>query len=280
MPADWSKQEVEAIVADYFAMLELELAGEPYSKAARRRNLSSLLNNRSEGSIEFKHQNISAVLIKYGHPYISGYKPRWNYQGLLEDIVLAFWERPANLDELFEKFAREEAFLVKPPDYTSFLVDPPQPSLDQAQEYEPFYRQKSLSRPNYLLIEQQNRYLGELGEELVLNYERWRLIDAGQETLSESVEWISKEKGDGAGFDILSKNNNGTDRYIEVKSTKLGERVPIYFTRNELHFSQEHPSDYFLYRVFNLRKSPRFFMKKGAIDTFWNIEAVSYIGRL
>ncbi|MCO6492482.1 MAG: DUF3883 domain-containing protein [Phaeodactylibacter sp.] len=106
------------------------------------------------------------------------------------------------------------------------------------------------------------------------------MIHNGKEHLSESVEWVSKEKGDGAGFDILSKNLNGTDRYIEVKSTKLGERVPIYFTRNELYFSREHASNYFLYRVFNLRKEPRFFIKNGAIDSSWNIEPVSFIGRI
>ena len=31
-PRDWSEQEVRLIVADYFAMLEAELQGEPYKK--------------------------------------------------------------------------------------------------------------------------------------------------------------------------------------------------------------------------------------------------------
>ncbi|MCB9352423.1 MAG: DUF3883 domain-containing protein [Lewinellaceae bacterium] len=278
MAANWSKLEVEAIVADYFEMLSLELTGESYSKTARRRNLSSQLNSRSKGSIEFKHQNISAVLIKYGFPYILGYKPRSNYQGLLENVILNFLAKSNNVTELFESFAREEAQTKKVYDYSSLLVDPPQ--IDPVMESESQYGNPSLNKPNYLLIEQQNRSLGEKGEELILNYERWRLIDGGKEKLSESIEWVSKEQGDGAGFDILSKNLNGTDRYIEVKSTKLGEKVPIYFTKNELRFSQVHASDYFLYRVFNLKKKPKFFIKNGAIDSFWNVEPVSFIGRL
>jgi hypothetical protein len=84
---DWSREEVEATVADYFAMIEAELAGTRYHKTEHRRQLLPMLDARSEGSIEFKHQNISAVLIALGFPYISGYKPRSNYQHLLYEVV-------------------------------------------------------------------------------------------------------------------------------------------------------------------------------------------------
>ena len=59
---DWSEQEVGLIVADYFTMLEKELLGKPYSKTEHRRSLAPKLGGRSDGSIEFKHANISAVL--------------------------------------------------------------------------------------------------------------------------------------------------------------------------------------------------------------------------
>src|SRR5262249_9215637 len=73
---DWSEQEVRLIVAAYFEMLERELLGKPFSKAEHRRGLAPRLDARSDGSIEFKHQNISAVLTGLGMPYIEGYKPR------------------------------------------------------------------------------------------------------------------------------------------------------------------------------------------------------------
>ncbi len=63
MPADWSRVEVEATVSDYLAMLASELASVPYSKTAHRQHLIQSLNNRTEQSVEFKHANISAVLI-------------------------------------------------------------------------------------------------------------------------------------------------------------------------------------------------------------------------
>ena len=68
-----SPEEVDLIVADYFLMLRSELAGESYSKAGHNRALQPLLDGRSKSSVEFKHQNISAVLIGLGMPYIDGY---------------------------------------------------------------------------------------------------------------------------------------------------------------------------------------------------------------
>ena len=83
MSTNWSKYEVELTIIDYFQMLNLEINGQNYQKSAFRELLLPRLNNRSHGSIEFKHQNISAVLLKYKLPYIIGYKPRVNYQTLL-----------------------------------------------------------------------------------------------------------------------------------------------------------------------------------------------------
>lgn len=87
MPASWTGEEVAAIVADYFTMLAAELLGQEYSKAEHRRNLARLLNSRTNAAIELKHQNISAVLIELGLPYIEGYKPLHNYQQSAVDGV-------------------------------------------------------------------------------------------------------------------------------------------------------------------------------------------------
>ena len=84
---DWSRVEVEAIVADYLQMLTLELAGQTYSKTKHRLELLQKLRDRSEPSIEFKHCNISAAMIDLGFPYIRGYKPRSNYQALLVTVA-------------------------------------------------------------------------------------------------------------------------------------------------------------------------------------------------
>jgi hypothetical protein len=87
MPEGWSRGEVEATIADYFSMLDMELRDQPYNKAEHNRALQRILNNRSHGSVERKHQNISAILIGVGYPYIDGYKPLGNYQELLRIVV-------------------------------------------------------------------------------------------------------------------------------------------------------------------------------------------------
>ncbi len=121
----WSRFEVEAIVADYFAMLEKELRGEAYNKTEYRRRLLPLLQERTEGSIEYKHQNISAVLIDLGYPYVDGYKPQRNYQQLLHDVIEGRLDGAHTLNELLLDAVTRT---VEPPSFDDILrrlVDPP-----------------------------------------------------------------------------------------------------------------------------------------------------------
>ncbi len=273
MASDWSKYEVELIVMDYFEMLHLEISSEKYSKTSNRNELLTKLNNRSPGSIEFKHQNISAVLVKYGLPYIIGYKPRHNYQAMLEETILSYLSTQEMLSKDFEKFVHDAPPITKDFYYSALLVRAPQKIPIQDYQFDHI----RLRIPDYLKLEQQNSLLGTRGEDLILKYEKWRLINSGKDALSDKVEWISREQGDGAGFDILSKNVNGTNRYIEVKTTKLGDRVQIYFSRNEFDFSKRKSSDYYLYRVFNFYRDPKFFVKNGSFDSFCRVEPTAFI---
>src|SRR5690606_15710516 len=89
-------------VADYFDMLSDELASRPYVKAEHRRALQPRLDGRTEGSIEFKHQNISAWLIEQGLPYIDGYKPLHHYQASIGRAVREHLRRFPQLLGRFE----------------------------------------------------------------------------------------------------------------------------------------------------------------------------------
>ena len=126
MSDSWSREEVEAAVADYFVMLRKELNREGYNKAEHNRRLQLLLANRSRGSIERKHQNISAVFLELGYPYIDGYKPLGNYQELLAEVVL---EKLTVAMGLNEAVALNVAAAVVEPsviqDVLSMLVPPP-----------------------------------------------------------------------------------------------------------------------------------------------------------
>jgi hypothetical protein len=57
----WSPDENRETVRAYFAMLANDLLGTPYNKAEYRRSLMQRVH-RPEKAIEFKHQNVSAVL--------------------------------------------------------------------------------------------------------------------------------------------------------------------------------------------------------------------------
>src|SRR5665213_2687832 len=87
MSDDWSPEEVAATVADYFVMLEHQFLKQSFNKREHNRYLQTILRGRSAGAVEFKHANISAILIEIGFPYVEGYKPRGNYQELLKDEV-------------------------------------------------------------------------------------------------------------------------------------------------------------------------------------------------
>src|SRR5579883_3227358 len=100
MAEAWSRDEVEAAVADYFSMLSKDLRGESYSKAAHNRGLQTILRGRSRGSVERKHQNISAILLEHGYPYIDGYKPLGNYQELLRVVVEERLGRAGELEKV------------------------------------------------------------------------------------------------------------------------------------------------------------------------------------
>ena len=266
---DWTKEEVSLIVSDYFEMLQLELKHKGYNKTAYRKLLIPLLNNRSNGSVEFKHQNISAALINMGLPYIDGYKPRFRYQKqMLENEIAEYIKKhQLTLERNFENFADEK--IIKPLKTVSYdEVLEEAPNVSEFTEREPLYRPV---RINYLEKEQNNRFLGEQGESFVIEYEKRRLINAGKNNLADKIDWVSKELGDGLGYDILSRNNNGTDRFIEVKTTKLAKETPIYLSKTEISFASKKQNDFYLYRVFDFDKQPRLFIQNGKYESFCKV---------
>src|ERR1700677_439734 len=83
---DWQDDELDAIIADYFAMLAADLSGQPYIKSRHSAALMAQIG-RTHRSVEFKHQNISAVLDELGMAWIPGYKPKRNYQNAIFDVI-------------------------------------------------------------------------------------------------------------------------------------------------------------------------------------------------
>lgn len=275
MAEDWSDIEVELIVADYFAMLAQELKGEVYNKTAYRKVLSPKLNGRSDGSIEFKHQNISAALVDLGKPYIKGYKPRGNYQEKLIQHLSIYLDRNTLLEPLFLTFSDEAVPVPVIKDF-AHLVESPPVRENMAKELKAKYNRRPV-KINYLEREQQNSALGKAGEEYVLEYEKWRLQQEGKAHLIDKIEWVSKFD-DSAGYDIHSFNADGTERLIEVKTTKLSKETPFFFSKAEYECSKTNTSAYHLYRLFDFNENPRMFIHQGSFDDFCKVEPTMYKG--
>jgi hypothetical protein len=280
--SNWSREEVEAIVADYFHMLTQELSGQAYNKAEHRRALQERLRDRSEGSVGRKHSNISAVLVELGCPYISGYKPLVNYQQLLFDVV----EARLLADRVFDQsaLAATELPATAPlhADLSLVLTEAPK-LVAQAEEGTDARIRQSRTRVgvvrDYLAREARNRSLGSAGESFVVAYERYRLHSNGASNLSDRVEHVAATKGDGLGFDVLSFELDGRERFIEVKTTTFGKETPFFVSRGEVRFSQEAGEQFHLYRLFEFRRSPRLFDLRGSVQANCILDPVSYLAR-
>ena len=268
----WTDEENDLIVADYFAMLAEDMAGRPYNKAQHRRSLMPLLRSRTEGSIEFKHQNISAVLKGLGEDWIPGYKPAFNFQMTLVDAVARWlaWN-PAWLGRMPgtrpATGLREDTQIWIGPSPTLSNQLPPQ-ELEQmlhvARKFDVAGR------------DERNRALGRAGEERVVAHERSTLEIAGRDDLAQKVRWVSEEDGDGAGYDIASFTPDGRERLIEVKTTNGWERTPFYISRNELAVAEERRSEWCLFRLWNFSRAPKAFELHPPLGTHVALTATVY----
>lgn len=267
MSEHWTDEEVEATVADYFAMLTKELARVPYNKKQHNRDLQRLLNSRSGAAIEFKHQNISAVLIELGYPYIEGYKPASNYQRLLREVIAARLVADHALTAVTATAVAEPVTVLPSAlDWDSVQVPPPVRDVTHGRVYDrPAAGTTVVRGVNYLERESRNRSLGAAGEDYVLRLEHARLWSIGASRLADRVEHASRTRGDGLGYDILSFEKSGEERLIEVKTTRFGAMTPFFASANEVAVSEKTGGQYHLYRLFKFEERPKLFVLPGSL---------------
>jgi Domain of unknown function (DUF3883) len=268
---DWSEAENDLIVADYFAMLAEDIARRPYSKAGHRRALRERLRGRTDGSVEFKHQNISAVLKGLGEDWIPGYKPAFNFQASLEGAVVRWLER--NRPWLERQRTAPEHVLMDPP---PIWIGPP-PTLSNQPPPKELEQMLRIARKfDVAGRDERNRALGRAGEERVLTRERAVLRAAGRDDLAKVVRWVSEEDGDGVGYDIASFTPDGRTRLIEVKTTNGWERTPFHISRNELTVAEERRSEWCLFRLWNFGREPKAFELRPPLDAHVTLTATTF----
>jgi hypothetical protein len=267
----WTDAENDLIVADYFAMLADDVAGRPYNKAEHNRDVQARID-RNRSSIEFKHQNISAVLKGLGEDWISGYKPAFNFQMTLVDAVARWlalnpeWlGRQGGVRTAGGLWETAQIWIGPPPTMSN---QPPPQELEQMLHI--------AAKFDVAGRDERNRTLGRAGEERVLAHERAALRSVGRDDLARKVRWVSEEDGDGAGYDIASFAPDGRSRLIEVKTTNGWERTPFHIRRNELAVAEDRRSEWRLFRLWNFSREPKAFELHPPLDAHVSLTATSF----
>lgn len=143
---------------------------------------------------------------------------------------------------------------------------------------------KTIKKTDYLKKTKANIENGLLGEQLVIDYERERLINLGRPDLADEIEWIS-QKDDSKGYDIISfdiiNKNKIQKRHIEVKSTEENATKDFYISKNEIKAMNELKNQYFIYRIYKLKtRKPKLFILE--YEDFKNkikLEVENYIAK-
>lgn len=125
--------------------------------------------------------------------------------------------------------------------------------------------------------------IGDAGELLVLSAEKARLVEAGRNDLASDIVHVSRDLGDGAGYDILSFQVDGRERHIEVKTTVGPIDTPFFISENEIQFARAAGASYVLCRVFEFDPVARtgdYYVLSAEELLKLNFEPVSYICRV
>lgn len=128
---------------------------------------------------------------------------------------------------------------------------------------------------DYVSKAKDNKDLGDAGEELVKQYEIDCLRKRGMIQKSLEVEIVN----DGKGYDVLSFDNFGNEKYIEVKTTTGKNLNPFYLSENEVAFMRTNINSYSIYRVYNYdeeNNSGEFFEIKGDVENKILMKPIQY----
>lgn len=265
---NWTQDEIDLVVADYFDMRAKFLHGENFIKARHYERIIEI-TGRTKPSVERKYMNISATLERLCLPWLKGYAPLRNFQNALLQSVEQFVASEWN-DEIIpvgkgNEFHDEmELFVESAPERNEPVVSD-NPELERiARKFDPALR------------DERNRRIGYAGEKKVMTAEISRLKQVGRPDLAKKVQWVSQELGDGAGYDIKSYTADGDERFLEVKTTVGHKRTPFFLSRNEKEFSDEASDRFRIYRLYNWGQQPRAFLIEPPLESRLIVEPSAY----
>jgi hypothetical protein len=173
------------------------------------------------------------------------------------------WEPPSRHESAVPKALQKYLFeLPAPEDASPEFVDFQLGAAPQARRVSGLTSSNPGAAIDFVEKGRRNKMVGNYGEDIVLVAERRRLTEAGRKDLATKVDPVCK-RNDAAGYDILSFDLDGAERYIEVKCTtdKLpnpGAGFGFYLSANELAQARGLGPKFYLYVVFEAKSiSPK-----------------------
>jgi len=149
-----------------------------------------LLADRPKGAIEFKHQNISAVLVGMGQQRINGYPPLARFENSLADAVLRWLDaNPAWMARDFHSRAPAADNRVR--EVPTLWIGPPPTFANEPPPIDPKFMAAIARKYDVAERDARNRALGKAGEERILLHEKSALRSAGRDDLAAKVRWTA-----------------------------------------------------------------------------------------
>lgn len=131
-------------------------------------------------------------------------------------------------------------------------------------------------KTDYIKKAEKDLKQGLLAEDFVVSYEKKSLIALGRSDLAKKVQHVSKE-ADGHGYDVISYDESGNPKYIEVKSTTMDANHPFDISKNEISTSEKLGDNYWIYRVYHIEEKPaKVYKVKGAVEEHFDLIPSSF----
>ncbi len=208
------------------------------------------------------------------------------YPKTYEQSVLNILDNPNEVKVAFEEATREIEKVLRDSDSQSKIV---KDLIEVQPNRNKIKRLKKLAigsdkKTDYIQKARESARTGLVGEELVLQWEKERLIKEGYDNLVEQIKWISKQT-DTYGYDIesfdIKPNGELKKKFIEVKTTVSKYDTDFFVSANEVEKSKKLGSDYWLYRIFDCDSAnPKMYKVCGKIEDNFDIDPVNFVARL
>ena len=205
--------------------------------------------------------------------------PGKKYDELVYSVLLEEKDAYTEIDEAIHNIEEAINKEVRVPEGAKQKLTMMKPGKPRPQKY-PELTTPVLRKTDWIGKAKDDAITGLMGELLVLQYERERLISLVLYEFADKIAHVSIES-DGFGYDIRSYDydNTGTvsELYIEVKSSVLKIDTNFFVSKNELEKSKVLNDRYAVYRIYNMNDiNPKFYIAKGEIEENFYLDPITY----